>query len=64
MKTERLRTFVQVGFGESDTPFHEWRDPRPLKPQYLSFRSATIGEWRYGFKDSSYTTGILINCIY
>ncbi|XP_066598550.1 uncharacterized protein [Prorops nasuta] len=61
IKKERLKTFIQVGLGDSDTPFHEWRDPRPLQPQYLSFRSATKAEWHYGFRDSNYNSGISLD---
>ncbi|XP_001606705.1 uncharacterized protein LOC100123099 [Nasonia vitripennis] len=56
--SDRLKTAVQVGLGESDTPFHEWRDPRPLAPMFLSFRSATPATWHYGFRDEHYENGV------
>ncbi|XP_048509825.1 uncharacterized protein LOC105690339 isoform X2 [Athalia rosae] len=58
IKSDTRRTFIQVGIGGKDTPFHEWRDPRPLNAQYLSFRSGTTAEWRYGYSDSNYTIGV------
>lgn len=55
--TDRHKTAVQVGLGDSDSPFHEWRNPRPLKPMFLSFRSATPATWRYGLRDENYDSG-------
>ncbi|KAK2579326.1 hypothetical protein KPH14_008278 [Odynerus spinipes] len=56
--TGSSKTYVQVGLGDSDKPYHDWRDSRPLVPRYLSFRSALRTEWRYGFKDSNYDAGV------
>ncbi|XP_046612628.1 uncharacterized protein LOC124301518 [Neodiprion virginianus] len=58
IKSDSRRTFIQVGIGGKDTPFHEWRDPRPLNLQYLSFRSGTPAEWKYGYSDEANTVGV------
>ncbi|KAL7289622.1 hypothetical protein TKK_0016476 [Trichogramma kaykai] len=61
VSSDRHKTSVQVGLGESDSPFHEWRDPRPLSPMFLSFRSAAPATWRYGFQNEHYDNGVSID---